>query len=199
MFKLMVVTDRTRAKMPLPELVRRAIDGGADAIQMRERDLPGGELMRLGRELRQVTRDAGAALIVNHRADLAVALEADGLHLGWRSVGVPEARQICGDKMRIGVSCHDGGQLRFAEEAGADYVLLGPVFPTPSKEGLVEALGMEKFRELVKAARLPIVGVGGITPENFRDALDAGAAGVAVISAIMDADDPAAAARSLRT
>lgn len=198
MFKLMLVTDRRRSELPLTEVVRMALDGGVDAIQMRERDLETSELFKLAGELRELTRKAGAKLIVNHRPDLAMAVEADGVHLGFRSVTVREAREATGGKLLVGVSCHDGVQVRLAGESGADYALLGPVFPTPSKEGLVPAIGVDGFKRCIARATVPILAIGGITDANFRDALKAGACGVAVISAIMAAADPQAAAKTLR-
>jgi thiamine-phosphate pyrophosphorylase len=197
MFKLMLVTDRKRSKRPLTETVRLAIEGGVDAVQLRERDMPINELHALALELRKITRDAGAKLIINQRSDIALAVEADGVHLGWRSMSVRDVRKL-GGKLLAGVSCHNQPQVRSAEEIGADYALLGPVFHTPSKEGLVEPLGLEGLANLVTVARLPVVAIGGITPENVKSVLRSGVTGVAVISAIISADDPAQAARALR-
>jgi len=198
MFKLMVVTDRKRCKMPLTEMLRLAIEGGVDAVQLREKDLEAGELTKLAEELRKITAAAGAKLIINHRTDIALAVGADGVHLGWRSVDVRDARALAGDKLTIGLSCHDGAQLRQAQEAGADYAILGPLFPTPSKEGLVPPLHAAGFKRVVSNATIPVLAIGGITPANVRDALIAGASGVAVISAIVEAADPKAAAKALR-
>lgn len=198
MFKLMLVTDRKRSKRPLVETVRLAVAGGVDAVQLRERDLPPPELYKLAVELRAVTREAGAKLIINQRADIALSAEADGVHLGWRSLSVKDVRAMSQGRLLAGVSCHDGPQLRSAEDAGADYALLGPIFRTPSKEGLVEPVGLEELRELVKSTSLPIVAIGGITAENVADVLACGVSGIAAISALLDADDPTAAARELR-
>lgn len=198
MFKLMLVTDRRRNAMPLTDVVRMALDGGVDAIQLRERDQETADLFKLAAEVRELTRKAGAKLIVNHRPDVAMAVEADGVHLGFRSVTVREAREATAGKLLVGVSCHDGVQVRIAGESGADYALLGPVFHTPSKEGLVPAIGVDGFKRCIARATLPVMAIGGITDANFRQALAAGASGVAVISAIMAAEDPKAAAQALR-
>lgn len=198
MFKLMVVTDRAKCARPLAEQVRLALEGGADAVQLRERDLGGKELYDLALELRKITRAAGAALVVNHRLDIALSVEADAVHLGWRSVAVWEARELAGRKLKIGVSCHSIEQLRRAEMTGASYTLVGPIFPTPSKEGLVQPVGLENLAQWTHATRLPVVGIGGIHAGNFRQVLDAGACGVAAISAFMTAEDPAAVARALK-
>ena len=181
------------------ETVRLALDGGADAVQLRERDLEGAELFRLAEEMRRVTRDVGAALIVNHRTDVALAVEADGVHLGWRSLPPNEIRKLAEKRLKIGVSCHDAAQLRSAEAAGADYVLLGPVFVTPSKVGRVEPIGVEATKTLVSRTGLPVIAIGGITPENVRPVRETGVAGVAAISAIIAAADPREGARRLST
>jgi thiamine-phosphate pyrophosphorylase len=177
-------------------------------VQLREGDLPTQELHHLALELRKITRDAGAKLIINQRADVALAVEADGVHLGWRSLSIKDVRELCpfgpeasgsrdGKKLLVGISCHDAMQLHSAEEARADYALLGPVFPTPSKEGRVAPIGLETFRTLASGAKIPIIAIGGITAQNAGQARQAGAAGVAAISAIVAAQDPRVAARSL--
>jgi len=197
MFKLMVVTDRKRTARPIIEVVRLALEGGADAVQLRERDLSDRELNELAAQMRTITTEAGATLIINQRADVAVAAGADGVHLGWRSLGAQDVRKLVGKRCLIGISCHNALQLRSAEEVGADYALLGPVFHTPSKEGLVKAIGPERLKDLVAAAKIPIIAIGGITTDNAAQALQAGVGGVAVISAILAADDPRAAAQAL--
>jgi thiamine-phosphate pyrophosphorylase len=197
MFKLMVVTDRRRCSLPLVETVRLALEGGADAVQLRERDLEGKELYNLAVEMRKITRDANAALVINHRVDVALAVEADAVHMGWRSLSPQEVRELAARRLKIGVSCHSIEQLRRAEMTGATYVLIGPIFPTQSKEGLVQPVGLENLAQWTRATRLPVVGIGGINSSNFGQVLDAGACGIAAISAFMSAQDPAAAARGL--
>ena len=197
MFRLMLVTDRNLAKRSLEETVRRALDGGVDAVQLRERDLEAKDLFALAERLRQITSDARASLIINHRTDVALAVAADGVQLGWRSVRVAEARRLGGEALRIGVSCHNEEDVRQAESDGADYVILGPVFPTPSKEGLVEPLGLRTVRDIVRTTTLPIVAVGGIKPENVASVRETGVPAVAVIAAIIASDDPTRAARAL--
>ena len=197
MFRLMLVTDRNRSRLPLPESVRLAIEGGVDAVQLRERDLEGDELFSLAEELRRITSDAGVALIVNHRADVALAVGADGVHLGWRSIGVGEVRRIAGEELRVGVSCHNAEDVRGAENSGADYAVLGPVFFTPSKKDLVEPLGVDALSEITPDAKLPLIAIGGIVSKNVHAVRKTGVSGVAVISAILDSDDPRAAAQAL--
>jgi len=198
MFKLMLVTDRRRTKRPLAETVRMALAGGVDAVQLRERDLSARELYDLALKLREITREAGAALIVNQRLDVALAAGADGVHLGWRSLSAAAVRKLAGEKFLVGISCHDGPQIHSAEEAHADYALLGPVFHTPSKEGLAYPIGLGPLKELIAGARIPVLAVGGITPENAAQVMETGVAGLAAISALMASEDPAAAARAFR-
>ena len=198
MFGLMVVADRRVCKRPLVETVRMALAGGADAVQLREREMSGGDLFQLAEELRRAASDAGAALIVNRRVDLALAVGADGVQLGWRSLGVESVREIAGDRLRVGASCHCEAELDAAQEAGADYAILGPVFSTPSKRGLVDPIGPERLAGLVAGRSIPIVAIGGIAPENVGAVRQSGVAGVAVISAVIASDDPREAARRLR-
>lgn len=197
MFRLMLVTDRRLCREPLPQTVKRVLDAGADAVQLRERGMETDKLMRLAETLRRITAEKSASLIINHRLDIALAVEADGAHLTWRSLSVEQARELAGGKLRIGVSCHNREQLQAAAKAGADYAILGPVFPTPSKQGLIAPLGLKTFAELAADTPLPIIAIGGIKPHNAAQIRAAGAAGIAVISAILSTDDPAAATRAL--
>jgi thiamine-phosphate pyrophosphorylase len=198
MFKLMLVTDRRRAIRPITETVRMALAGGVDAVQLRERDISARELYDLALKLRAITREAGAALIVNQRLDVALAVGADGVHLGWRSLNPADVRKLAGEKFLIGISCHDGPQIHSAEQARADYALLGPVFRTPSKEGLAYTIGIGPLKNLVSVAKIPILAIGGITPENAAQVMETGVAGLAAISALIDPEDPAAVARAFR-
>jgi thiamine-phosphate pyrophosphorylase len=198
MFKLMLVTDRRRTTRPLTETVRMALAGGVDAVQLRERDLNARELYDLTLKLREITREAGAALIVNQRLDVALAAGADGVHLGWRSLNPAAVRKLAGEKFLVGISCHDGPQIHSAEETHANYALLGPVFHTPSKEGLVRPIGLGPLKELLSGAKIPVLAIGGITPENAAQVMESGVAGLAAISALIDSADPAAAARAFR-
>jgi thiamine-phosphate pyrophosphorylase len=198
MFKLMLITDRRRAIRPITETVRMALAGGVDAVQLRERDLSARELYDLALKLRAITREAGAALIVNQRLDVALAVGADGVHLGWRSLSPAAVRKLAGEKFLIGISCHDGPQIHSAEETRANYALLGPVFHTPSKEGLVHPIGLGPLKNLVSAAKIPVLAIGGITPENAAQVMETGVAGLAAISALIAPEDPAAVARAFR-
>ena len=193
----MLVTDRLRNARPLPELVSEALAGGATQVQLRERGLTDRALFDLAVALREETRRKQALLIINHRLDVALAAEADGVHLGWRSLPVAETRRLGKDRLTVGVSVHSLEEARSAERDGADYVTFGPIYATPSKAGLLEPVGTHALAEACAAVGIPVLAIGGITAGNVAETARAGAAGAAVISAIMGANDPAAAAREL--
>jgi thiamine-phosphate pyrophosphorylase len=171
-----------------------AIEGGADAVQLRAKELLDDELRPLARELTDVCRDAGVLLIVNDRVAVAVESGADGVHLG-QSDDPATARARLGDGRILGVSVGDADQARAAEAAGADYVAV-TVWSTSTKPD-AEPRGLDGVAAVARATTLPVVGIGGITPENAREVISAGASGVAVISAVGDADDPVVATRRL--
>ncbi|MFW6381695.1 MAG: thiamine phosphate synthase [Bacillota bacterium] len=163
------------------EVAREAIAGGVEVIQLRDKQLPLPERYWLGRELRQLTREKGVELIVNDRADLAQALEADGVHLGQSDLPPAVARKLLGEDKIIGVSVSTPDEARVAEEKGADYLGVGAIYSTQSKE--VEksrsSLGIEKLREIRDCCHLPLVAIGGLTRENSAR----------VISALTQAED----------
>ncbi|PSQ44029.1 thiamine phosphate synthase, partial [Halobacteriales archaeon SW_7_68_16] len=154
----------------------------------------------LGRELRALTREAGVAFVVNDRVDLALAVDADGVHLGDDDLPVSAARELLGADATIGRSVSFVDDAREAQRAGADYLGVGAVYSTASKDdidGDEYEVGPGRVREIVDAVDVPVVGIGGITPENAGPVVEAGADGVAVITAITGADDPKAATREL--
>jgi thiamine-phosphate diphosphorylase len=194
---LYVITDRSLTKgRPLEAVVDAALHGGAKAIQLREKDLSARDLYGLARRLLPIARGRGAALLVNDRIDLALALPLDGVHLARTSLPPAEARGVLGPGRLIGVSCHSIQEAIEAEGA-ADFIVLGPLFSTPSKAPYGPPIGLERLREVRRHVRLPILGIGGIDVSNAAAVMEAGADGVAAISAVMAADDPAAAVRSL--
>lgn len=188
-FKLYLITDRKVAKMPLPEAMRLALKGGVRAVQLREKDLPIRELLVLAQELRRITKEFGARLFINDRVDVAVAVDADGVHLGGQTMPPPAVRKIVGSNMLIGVSAHSIEEAREAEMGGADFITFGPIFLTPSKEKFGAPVGIEALRSVKKNVRIPVFGLGGIKSENISQVMQAGADGVAMISAILAADD----------
>lgn len=194
-FKLYLITDRKQTKMPLPEAVRLALKGGVPAVQLREKDLPVRELLALAQELRGITREFGAKLFVNDHVDVAVAVEADGVHLGRQSMPVDAVRKIVGSKMLIGASTHSVQETKEAAAGGADFVTYGPVFETPSKMQYGKPLGKSTIREAKYPISIPLFAVGGIKSGNILQVIAAGADGVALISSILAAEDITAAAR----
>ena len=181
------------------EVVAAAIDGGVDVVQLREKGTSAQERYQLGLELREKTRAAGVPLIVNDRIDIAAAIDADGVHLGDDDLPVSVARERLGGDAIVGRSVSTPAAAREAEAAGADYLGVGAVFGTASKETTPEQsnVGLERIRAVHEAVDIPFVGIGGVTPENAESVAAAGADGVAVISAITAADDPEAATRRL--
>lgn len=195
---LMLVTDRSLTPAAeLPAAVEAAVAGGVDAVQLREKGLPAGELYRLGLQLRAVTARQGALLLVNDRLDVALAVGADGVHLGETALPVAAARAVAGGRLLIGRSVHGVEAALAAARAGADYLVVGTVFPSRSHPGGPVG-GLELVRAVAAAVRVPVLGIGGITVANAAAVVQAGAAGVAVISAVLGAPDPAAAAAELR-
>lgn len=196
--RLMVLTrPEPGSALPLPEVVRAALDAGATAIQLRDKQGSAPELLRSARELLPLARHHGALFLVNDRLDVALAVGADGVHLGPDDLPVEAVRGVVPEGFVVGRSCDDPEEAAEAARAGADYLGVGAVHGTSSKEGLAdEAIGPERVGEVLRAAGLPGVGIGGITAENAGAVYRVGA-GVAVLSAVMDADDPAAAVRSI--
>jgi thiamine-phosphate pyrophosphorylase len=177
----------------------RALVSEARVLQVRIKPRTGicdaAELLRVARMARRVCDDAGAALIVNDRIDVALAADADGVHLGQSDVPIGDARRIAGD-LWIGVSTHDLAQVRAACEAGADYLGFGPVFPTTTKHRPDPVQGIEGLRAAVAAAiGRPVVAIGGITPANVAAIYRTGAHAICAISAVNEARDPRDTAR----
>uniref|UniRef100_A0A7C1JRZ7 Thiamine-phosphate synthase n=1 Tax=Thermomicrobium roseum TaxID=500 RepID=A0A7C1JRZ7_THERO len=197
--RLYVITDRTLARgRPESEIARQAIAGGATAIQLRWKTGPLSEALRVGRELRELCSREGVLFVVNDRVDLALALEADGVHVGVTDLPVAETRRLVGDQLVVGFSPETLEQALEAEAAGADYLGVGPVYPTVTKPDAGPAVGLEHVQRIAAAVRIPVVGIGGITAENAGAVIRAGAVGVAVISAVVGADDVRLAAAQLR-
>jgi thiamine-phosphate pyrophosphorylase len=197
-FDLYVVTDRQlSAGRPLCLVVEAALRGGTRAVQLREKDLPPRELYPLALEVRQLTQAYGASLLINDRIDVALAVGADGVHLTTTSLPVTVARQLLGPGRLIGVSTHTVAEAQAAADGGADFVVFGPVFYTPSKAPYGRPVGLEALRAARSAITLPILAIGGIKKANLDQVLEAGADGIAVISAIISADDPMAASEEL--
>jgi thiamine-phosphate pyrophosphorylase len=196
-FRLYLITDRKVARSPLPEAVRLALEGGVRAVQLREKDLPVRELLSLARELRPITREFGAKLFINDRVDVAVAVDADGVHLGHQSIPVGAARKIVGTSMLIGVSTHNMEEAKAAQVGGADFITFGPIFETPSKANLMHPVGVKGLSSVVSGVEVPIFALGGIKSGLIGDILASGSYGISMISAILGSKDIRKAAETM--
>lgn len=197
-FPLYLITDRRQAAgRTLASVVRAALEGGVKAVQLREKDLPGRDLYLLAKELRGITREFGARLLINDRPDIALAVDADGVHIGASSLPVSEVRRLLGGRHLIGYSAHGAAEALQAAADGADFVTFGPVFFTPSKAAYGTPVGLEKLAEVAGKLKIPLFALGGIKQENIPDVMAAGANGIAMISAIIAANDPKAETTNL--
>ena len=194
---LVVVTDPDCAGRGLVEVARAALRGGAGSLQLRAKHESTRDMVELGRRLKAETEAAGALLFVNDRVDVALVIGADGAHLGDDDLPLEAARRIAPAPFLIGRSVDTEQQARLAERAGADYVGAGPVHPTPSKLDAAPAIGVRGIGAIAAATRIPVVAIGGVDVETSEAVARAGAAGVAVIRAVMQAEDPETAAREL--
>ena len=192
---LTLITDRRLCQsLSLEEAMARAIGGGINVVQLREKDLAAAELVPLADHLRAITRDK-ALLIVNSHLDVALICGADGVHLPERGPSVAATRRLAGDGLIIGRSVHSVEEAVKAEEEGADYVQVGAIFPTRSHPGPPAGPGL--VESVAARVSIPIVAVGGITARNVGEVMQAGARGAAVISAVLGSPSPGAAARRL--
>lgn len=176
--------------------LEQALSGGIRLLQLREKDLAAGDLFLLGRKVRTLTRDFGALLLINDRVDLALALDADGVHLTENSLPTHTVRKMLGPECLIGVSTHSAKQIPDLAAQGADFVTFSPIYPTPSKLSYGVPQGLDKLTSACAQSQLPVFALGGITRERSVKCLAAGAFGVAVISGILSAENPASATRS---
>jgi thiamine-phosphate pyrophosphorylase len=176
--------------------IAAALAAGVDAIQLRDRRVGGGALFAAAVELRVLTRGRGARLLVNDRIDVALAAGADGVHLPAASFPIAAARRLVGPEAWIGRSTHAPDEAARAAAEGADYVVVGPIFATPSKRAFGAPLGVTALEATARIG-CPVVAIGGITPTELPALRTAGAHGVAIIRAVLDADDPAAVAGAL--
>jgi thiamine-phosphate pyrophosphorylase len=197
-FDLYVVTgpELSRSR-ELEEVVSAALRGGAGAIQLRAKHFNKRQLLTAARNLRRLTEDSGATFIINDHIDIALSCGADGVHLGQEDLPVPEARAIAGSGMLIGTSTHNVEEALQAEKEGAGYINVGPVFPTKTKDGVVNPVGCELIGKVLQQVNIPQTCMGGIHSGNVRQTIMAGAERIAVVSAVVAADDIEKAAREL--
>lgn len=195
--RLVVLTDRASAHpRNVLDIATEALAAGAPAIQLREKHLPPRDLLPLARRLRIVTRAASALLFVNDRLDLALAVQADGVHLGPDDLPVAAARTVAPHGFLVGFSASDPDAARAAEAGGADYIGCGAVYSTSTKAKVDSPIGTKGLSRVTSAVSIPVVGIGGITPARVGSVLRTGAAGAAVARAVMAAPDPSAAVRA---
>ena len=200
LWRLHVLTDRkaSRGRSHL-QVAEAAIAGGADVIQLRDKEASSGGLYREALQLRKLTREAKVPFIVNDRLDIALAVDADGVHVGQSDLPASVVRKILGPGKILGVSVVTVEEAIRAEKDGADYLGVGPVFEARgTKPDTVEPLGVDCIARIRRHCRLPIVAIGGINAENARKVRDAGADAAAVISAIVSADDIEQAASRMK-
>lgn len=200
-FSLYLITDRhqVHAQHTLYSALDAALRGGVKAVQLREKDLATTELLALAHSLRQLTRHYHAKLFINDRIDIALAVDADGVHLTETSVSVVEARQQLGAHKLIAASTHSLERALQAEEQGSDFITFSPIFFTPSKAPYGAPQGLEKLRTICDKVTIPVFALGGITPQRTQSVAQAGAAGIALISAILASATPDKAAQLFHT
>jgi len=199
-FDLYLVTDRKLTQgRDLLALLEQALDGGVKAIQLREKDLDGRALFELAEKLAVLCQNYRAQLYINDRIDVALAVDAAGVQLGKNSLTIETARDLLGAEKAIGYSTHSLAEARAAERSGADFILFGPVYFTPSKVSYGAPQGLAPLREILKSVALPVYAIGGINPENLEEIKDTGVRGVALISAIIGAADIKSVAQKLLT
>jgi thiamine-phosphate pyrophosphorylase len=180
----------------LLDILNQAIEGGARLFQYRDKASSMAEAYRQAARLRQAARDRGATFLVNDRCDLALAVDADGVHLGQQDLPIQMARAVLGAGKLIGISTHTDAQVSAATRAGADYLGFGPIFPPVSKRDHDPVVGIDGLRRIRRLTGLPVFAIGGIALDHVPPLVDAGANGVAVISAIARAADVTAATRA---
>jgi len=194
-----VVTDRQQtAGRSLEEVIASAARGGAGMVQLREKDLSARELLALGGRLQQVLASYDIPLLINDRLDVAQALDAAGVHLAGHSLPAALARRVLGPYKLIGVSTHSLEQAQDARDGGADFIVFGPVFTTPSKVAYGPPQGLQQLATIVQSIDLPVIAIGGINVTNLPSVLQEGAYGVVMIRAVLEAAEPEAATRQLR-
>ncbi len=196
---LYLVTDRGLSLgRSTVDIVRAAVAGGVTCVQLREKECSTRQFVAEARAVREVLVGTGIPLIINDRIDVALAVGADGVHLGQTDMLIADARRLVGTDMLIGISAECVDDAVRAQAEGADYVGISPVFSTPTKTDAAPALGLDGIARIRAATSLPLVGIGGVKPGNAAEIIRAGCDGVAVVSAIVSTPDPRKAATELK-
>lgn len=198
--KLYLVTDRDLSLgRPLEEIVSEAVAGGVTMVQLREKDAATGEFVELGRRLMSLLKPLGVTLIINDRVDVALAVDADGVHIGQSDMSYADARRLLGPEKIIGLSVENFEDLEAANKLDVDYIGISPVYGTPTKTDTAEPFGLEGLRKAVEISVHPTVAIGGMNVATVGEVIAAGTDGVAVVSAICSAESPRDAAAELAT
>lgn len=196
--RLCLITDRRIVrKGTLTSAVKAALDGGVRMVQLREKDLPIRDLLSLAEEMRELTRMYDALLFINDRLDVAICAEADGVHLPQNGLPVEGIKPVLPGGMRVGVSTHSLAEANEAEAGGADFITFGPVYETPSKAAYGKPVSVTALNKVCGSVKIPIYGLGGIAAGRVGEVLEAGAYGVAMISAILAQENVESAAREI--
>jgi thiamine-phosphate pyrophosphorylase len=196
--RLYVLISSKIATRPVKETAKLVINGGADAIQLREKTISDSDFISLAGEIRDITTNRGTLFIINDRVNVARELNADGVHLGQQDMGVSEARAIIGNEKVIGVSTHNIIQARQALKDGADYIAIGPVYPTSTKN-YEPSVGLKVVQEVSREITVPVFAIGAITLENLDNVVKAGASRVAVCSVIINSNDTYSSTKRFKT
>ncbi|MFQ5823474.1 MAG: thiamine phosphate synthase [bacterium] len=190
-FRLYLITDRHLCKgRQLTQVIDEACTAGVKAVQLREKDLSPLSQYQLAKNIKQVCQSTHTMLFINDRADIAQAVEADGVQLTSQSLPIEAVQKCFTQSKLIGVSTHSLEEAQRAEKSGTDFMLFGPIFETPSKTAIGKPQGLAKLNQLTKFVNVPVFAVGGINSERAKQCMDNGAAGVAVISSIMSSPNP---------
>lgn len=198
--KLYLVTDRDLSLgRPLEEIVSEAVAGGVTMVQLREKDASTGEFVELGRRLMSLLKPLGVPLIINDRVDVALAVDADGVHIGQSDMSYADARRLLGPEKIIGLSVENFEDLEAANTLDVDYIGISPVYGTPTKTDTAEPFGLEGLKEAVRLSLHPTVAIGGMNVATVGEVIAAGTDGVAVVSAICSAESPRDTAAELAT
>jgi len=198
-YSLYLVTDRglARGRSTL-DIVQAAVSGGVTCVQLREKQCSTLEFIEQALAIKDILKARKVTLIINDRLDVALAVAADGVHLGQNDMPLEMAQRIAGPSMLIGISAESVQDAVEAEKGGADYLGVSPIYATPTKTDTAPPLGLEGLREIRKRVKIPIVGIGGLNESNAAEVIRNGADGVAVVSAIVAADDPGTSAMTLK-
>jgi thiamine-phosphate pyrophosphorylase len=198
-YSLYLVTDQGLCRRSrLVDVIAQAIDGGVSVVQLREKQLATREFVRLARQVRELIKPRNVPLFINDRVDVALAAEADGIHVGQEDMEVMDVRKLVGDTMAVGLSVNTEAEVLEANQLPVDYLGLGPIFPTSTKADAKTPLGCQGLRRLRSLTEHPLVAIGSLSMDNAAEVVRAGADGLAVVSAICATEDPRAAAAELK-